>query len=206
MAVGRATIALVVATLLFACSSPSSALPADRAAGIRPEDAKFYDSEIIACRDGSKSFSRERLNDDFCDCADGTDEPGTSACPEGKFYCRNEGSTPQLLFSSRVNDRLCDCCDGSDEYDGGINCSNTCSKNEDVSKNNKSLNSTSALLFDALPQEKKNKGSLEDLVQKLKELKVLVFLEIVLIMMAFRLFHRHIRSRRRWYFVSNSYV
>jgi hypothetical protein len=32
---------------------------------------------------------------------------GTSACPAGKFYCRNVGSTPQFIFSSRVNDRFC---------------------------------------------------------------------------------------------------
>lgn len=32
---------------------------------------------------------------------------GTSACPEGKFYCRNFGSQPSFLFSSRVNDHIC---------------------------------------------------------------------------------------------------
>lgn len=32
---------------------------------------------------------------------------GTSACPAGKFYCRNLGSTPQFIFSSRVNDLIC---------------------------------------------------------------------------------------------------
>lgn len=32
---------------------------------------------------------------------------GTSACPAGKFYCRNLGSTPQFIFSSRVNDLVC---------------------------------------------------------------------------------------------------
>ncbi|KAL8472537.1 hypothetical protein ACS0TY_029662 [Phlomoides rotata] len=26
-------------------------------------------------KDGSKSFTKDRLNDNFCDCADGTDEP-----------------------------------------------------------------------------------------------------------------------------------
>lgn len=94
--------------------------------GIPPQDEKLFQSERIKCKDGSKTFSRERLNDDFCDCADGTDEPGTSACPEGKFYCRNVGHAPLLLFSSRVNDGICDCCDGSDEYDGKVKCSNTC--------------------------------------------------------------------------------
>ncbi|KAF5930103.1 hypothetical protein HYC85_030976 [Camellia sinensis] len=77
----------------------------------------------IKCRDGSKKFSKSQLNDDFCDCLDGTDEPGTSACPNGKFYCHNAGYAPFFIFSSRVND---DCCDGSDEYDGKVKCSNTC--------------------------------------------------------------------------------
>ncbi|XP_062016216.1 glucosidase 2 subunit beta isoform X2 [Rosa rugosa] len=95
--------------------------------GIAPEDEKYYkSSEVIKCKDGSKKFSRAQLNDDFCDCSDGTDEPGTSACPGGKFYCRNVGHAPLQLFSSRVNDGICDCCDGSDEYDGKVSCPNTC--------------------------------------------------------------------------------
>lgn len=81
---------------------------------------------MIKCRDGSGRFSRDQLNDDFCDCPDGTDEPGTSACPEGKFYCKNAGHTPVTIFSSRVNDGICDCCDGSDEYDSNVTCKNTC--------------------------------------------------------------------------------
>ncbi|GJX05967.1 glucosidase 2 subunit beta-like protein isoform X1 [Tanacetum coccineum] len=94
--------------------------------GIHPLDEKYFDKEVIECKDGLNSFSRDRVNDDFCDCVDGTDEPGTSACPTGKFYCRNAGSSPRFLFSSRVNDQICDCCDGSDEYDGSIICPNTC--------------------------------------------------------------------------------
>lgn len=35
------------------------------------------------------------------------DFAGTSACPEGKFYCRNIGHTPITIFSSRVNDGIC---------------------------------------------------------------------------------------------------
>ncbi|KAJ1415812.1 Glucosidase II beta subunit, N-terminal [Sesbania bispinosa] len=70
-------------------------------------DEKYYSSEVIKCRDGSKSFSRDRLNDNFCDCSDGTDEPGTSACPAAKFYCRNLGSKPLFIVSSHVNDNFC---------------------------------------------------------------------------------------------------
>ncbi|KAK3002061.1 hypothetical protein RJ639_020769 [Escallonia herrerae] len=86
-------------------------------------DERYYKADSIKCRDGSKKFTKAQLNDDFCDCPDGTDEPGTSACPLGKFYCRNAGHVPLTLYSSRVND---DCCDGSDEYAGIIKCPNTC--------------------------------------------------------------------------------
>ncbi|CAI5501733.1 unnamed protein product [Closterium sp. Naga37s-1] len=61
-------------------------------------------------------------------CPDGTDEPGTSACPNASFFCRSRGHNPLLLFSSRVNDGICDCCDGSDEYDGRVVCPNTCAQ------------------------------------------------------------------------------
>ncbi|GJN06304.1 hypothetical protein PR202_ga24020 [Eleusine coracana subsp. coracana] len=116
-------------------------------------DEAYYKGGVIKCRDGSGRFTRDKLNDDFCDCPDGTDEPGnpfillwgcssewTSACPEGKFYCKNAGHTPITIFSSRVNDGICgkrigcsnsvpsyllDCCDGSDEYDN-VTCKNTC--------------------------------------------------------------------------------
>ncbi|GAU22606.1 hypothetical protein TSUD_135060 [Trifolium subterraneum] len=50
-------------------SHPSSLL------GVHPLDEKYYSSQSIKCKDGSKSFSRDRLNDNFCDCSDGTDEP-----------------------------------------------------------------------------------------------------------------------------------
>ncbi|GMP54731.1 hypothetical protein CsSME_00019798 [Camellia sinensis var. sinensis] len=88
---------------LFFTTCSASLLPI----GIHPLDDKYYASEVIKCKDGSKSLTRDRINDDFCDCLDGTDEPGTSACPTGKFYCKNVGSTPQFLFSSRVNDQFC---------------------------------------------------------------------------------------------------
>ncbi|KAF7120783.1 hypothetical protein RHSIM_Rhsim13G0234500 [Rhododendron simsii] len=87
--------------------------------GIPPEvvvmwmrtDESYYkalsSSGAIKCKDGSKKFTKSQLNDDFCDCPDGTDEPGTSACPDGKFYCRNAGHAPLSIFSSKVNDGIC---------------------------------------------------------------------------------------------------
>ncbi|CAN1816283.1 Glucosidase 2 subunit beta [Linum perenne] len=94
--------------------------------GISPQDEDYFRKDTINCRNGSSKFTIAQLNDDYCDCPDGTDEPGTSACPEGKFYCQNVGHLPTTLYSSRVNDAICDCCDGSDEYGGKVKCRNTC--------------------------------------------------------------------------------
>lgn len=32
----------------------------------------------FTCRDGSHTLPFERVNDDFCDCLDGSDEPGAT--------------------------------------------------------------------------------------------------------------------------------
>lgn len=170
--------------------------------GTHPTDEKYFATQIIKCKDGSKSFSRDRLNDNYCDCVDGTDEPGTSACPAAKFYCRNVGSKPLFIFSSRVNDGICDCCDGSDEYDSSIKCPNTCimggnieyKPETHISTSNVNVHSTGA-------KEMKGGISFEDLIPKLKGLKIIVILELVLIgvLVILRTFHGRLRSRRRRY-------
>lgn len=100
--------------------------------GVNPKDYSLYSGESFLCKDESEMLDISKVNDDFCDCPDGSDEPGTSACPKGVFYCVNKGHTPKELKSSHVNDGICDCCDGSDEYSGVVTCSNTCEqvKNE----------------------------------------------------------------------------
>ncbi|XP_042467421.1 glucosidase 2 subunit beta-like [Zingiber officinale] len=126
MGTHRITLSLTITCLCSLWIGGFASLLAREFLGIAPQDEGYYKLDVIKCKDGSKKFTKQQLNDEFCDCVDGTDEPGTSACPEGKFYCRNLGHTPQIIFSSRVNDGLCDCCDGSDEYNGNIKCSNTC--------------------------------------------------------------------------------
>ncbi|XP_077228842.1 kinase C substrate, heavy chain-like protein [Tasmannia lanceolata] len=202
METGRNFLFLITTCFLMASFLESTLPPPSRLLGISPQDEKYFaDLEFIACKDGSKSFSRDRLNDGFCDCSDGTDEPGTSACPESKFYCRNIGSAPQLLFSSRVNDHICDCCDGSDEYDGSINCPNKCIKDGNVLGKIDEHKSTRTDSDDINTHEKKIRSNLEDLIQKIKELKIVVIMEVVLLvcLMTFGLFRRRIRSRRRRY-------
>lgn len=61
------------------------------------------------------------LNDDYCDCPDGSDEPLTSACSHllvgKKLFSCTAASTGEAikLFPSRIQDGVVDCHDGSDE-------------------------------------------------------------------------------------------
>ncbi|XP_020579907.1 glucosidase 2 subunit beta [Phalaenopsis equestris] len=191
----------VAGLLLLSCSlHPASVLqlPPSSFIGISPEDEKYYSGSSIACRDGSKSFTLNRLNDDFCDCPDGTDEPGTSACPESKFYCRNIGDVPKLLFSSRVNDRICDCCDGSDEYGSGVICRNKCLKTgTDELTEDDNHHSTETKVNNYSMEEKKIRVDLEDLLLNLKGLRLITVVELASLVALLILICRRTRIRRR---------
>ncbi|ORX76401.1 hypothetical protein BCR32DRAFT_271285 [Anaeromyces robustus] len=108
----------------------------ERIYGVAEEDLGKYQrtpDDLFHCLDGNGVIPYSALNDDYCDCADGSDEPGTAACPGTKFYCDNHGSVGHFIPSSRVNDGVCDydlCCDGSDEYNGGIECPDRCEELE----------------------------------------------------------------------------
>lgn len=100
----------------------SSCVAASSVKGVAPEDQHLYqpDSEgFFSCvSDPSIKIPISRVNDDYCDCPDGSDEPGTSACSNGKFYCVG---SKQYIPSKLVGDGACDydvCCDGSDEAPG----------------------------------------------------------------------------------------
>lgn len=75
--------------------------------------------------DAGHALPDDRVNDDYCDCADGTDEPNTGACPNQPFVCPSKPHVAQTVFASRVNDGICDCCDGADEWRSDA-CPNTC--------------------------------------------------------------------------------
>lgn len=89
---------------------------------LAPEPVHYF-----SCRDASNS--KAVLNDNYCDCVDGSDENMTSACSHvlahhpAVFQCHSQQAYlhfPRSLFASRVNDGVCDCADGSDEYDSPL--------------------------------------------------------------------------------------
>ena len=109
---------LAVALLVF---SPVP-LKCSTTRGVSPERRHLYSGPSFLCGDGT-SIAIQNVNDYYCDCEDGTDEPGTSACShvnaaEKEFYCPNEGHIAKWIFRSHVDDGVCDCCDGSDEQEG----------------------------------------------------------------------------------------
>lgn len=92
-----------------------------RTLGLDPDlEARYImDSQgMFTCLGTSQLIPYSMVNDDYCDCEDGSDEPSTSACPDTFFFCSSPISSPTTIPSSRVNDGVCDCCDGSDEYKG----------------------------------------------------------------------------------------
>ncbi|MCO5548458.1 hypothetical protein L7F22_001916 [Adiantum nelumboides] len=183
-------------SFLFACICTKPALastPDLNLRGVAPQDVSYYKSgRLLLCRDGSKRFSLDRLNDDFCDCSDGTDEPGTSACPNGRFYCRNQKQAPLWIFSSRVNDGICDCCDGSDEYDGNIQCRPVCIGESGGALIEELPSKEQVMLRDRkkfLPLEQEENESL-DSSSKSYFLGLLEVLELLLVGMALWQFYR----------------
>ncbi|UKZ76200.1 hypothetical protein TrVFT333_003897 [Trichoderma virens FT-333] len=125
--------------------------------GVGPEFISHYQNkEVFACiANPSITISPDRVNDNTCDCPDGSDEPGTAACafidplspeqpligsPSGTtnatrslpgFWCNNKGHIGAYIPFTFVNDGICDydvCCDGSDENGSvnGVKCENRC--------------------------------------------------------------------------------
>ncbi|KAI9924120.1 hypothetical protein MW887_007360 [Aspergillus wentii] len=174
---------------LAACSTAVVATNdgAERPRGVGPEFAKFYkDTTTFSCiSHPAVQIPFSSVNDDYCDCPDGSDEPGTSACSHLSrhspltvadrpgnndleltlalpgFYCKNKGHKPSYVPFQRINDGVCDyelCCDGSDEWArvGGTKCQDKC---KEIGK-------------EWRKQEEKRHKSLSSALKKKKELLV----------------------------------
>ncbi|KAH6692213.1 glucosidase II beta subunit-like protein [Plectosphaerella plurivora] len=146
---------VLLSTLFSAGAVSASSLPR----GVGPEFAQFYEvADAFHCisQPGVK-LSYAQVNDNTCDCPDGSDEPGTAACanidvlsPEQPlpgslsgststanalpgFWCANAGHIGTYIPFTFVNDGVCDydlCCDGTEEYSGvgGVKCPNKCAE------------------------------------------------------------------------------
>ncbi|XP_017310723.1 glucosidase 2 subunit beta isoform X1 [Ictalurus punctatus] len=152
-----------------------------RPRGVPLSKRHFYDENSpFTCLDGSRTIPFDRVNDDYCDCKDGSDEPGTAACPNGSFHCTNAGYRPTYIPSSRINDGICDCCDTTDEYNSGAKCENTCKemgrKEKEVLQKMAEVTKEGFLLKQQLIQEAKKtqqekQNKLNDLQNSKKELE-----------------------------------
>ena len=72
-----------------------------RLLGVAAGDKKKYVADSQGrfwCLDNSLAMAWANVNDNYCDCPDSSDEPSTSACPAGKFFC---SSNDQPIPSSR---------------------------------------------------------------------------------------------------------
>lgn len=185
--IGKKTFILFAAAILAAATSTTvnKAL-----VGVHPNDISLYSGKTFKCPGSNKVIPIEQVNDNYCDCpsVDGvtiTDEPGTGACPNAVFYCKNHKYRPMTVPASRVNDGVCDCCDGSDEwlFPENDRCQNTCkelgkkSYEEDKAKYDamkKAIDSRNKLVEDASNEIGEKTKSLSGLnkiykVQKQKE-------------------------------------
>ena len=111
------------------------------------KDISVAPNEVFRCDEGRTKLTVNYINDNYCDCEDGTDERGTSACSglnslnskinkvESFFTCSKTKEIKGIEFnhkikaetqtqteykkisSSKVNDGICDCCTGEDEWE-----------------------------------------------------------------------------------------
>ncbi|CAN8098126.1 unnamed protein product [Discula destructiva] len=158
---------LLSASTLVVGGVARSALPR----GVGPEFAKFFstqDNSFTCIGHPSVIIKSSQINDNSCDCPDGSDEPGTAACSSldplspsqplpasltgstnttnvlPGFWCENAGHIGNYVPFVFVNDGACDydlCCDGSEEYSqvGGIKCENRC---DSIGKEHRKLEET----------------------------------------------------------------
>ena len=107
-----APLLLLSALLALGSASATPAAPAPaplHLRGVPGSLRSLYEAATLLCDGGKVSVPRAQVNDGYCDCADGADEPGTSACANARFYCVNKGYRGKYLPSMYVGDGVCDC-------------------------------------------------------------------------------------------------
>lgn len=75
--------------------------------GVAPEAQQQFTKTLECLVNGErKVLAHEFVNDDFCDCDQGEDEPGTSACSHllsSAFYCGNDGYFPKTVSAIAID-------------------------------------------------------------------------------------------------------
>jgi hypothetical protein len=72
-------VGIMIATFLFLACSVTFERAQASIRGLNPDYAPQYSGagRVFKCLDGSKTIPFSRVNDDYCDCPDGSDEPGS---------------------------------------------------------------------------------------------------------------------------------
>ena len=79
---------------------PPRRRPVANIVGIQPNLLMHYApnrDNNFKCLSNSIEIPFDWVNDDYCDCEeDGSDEPATGACQNGKFYCTQHNSDTEI--------------------------------------------------------------------------------------------------------------
>ena len=113
----RPSCMLVVILLLASLFLVNGLVPKERTTyGVPNELLEKYtqktESQKFKCLKSNEEIPFTAVNDNYCDCADGSDEPATSACSNSdhsfnndvKFFCRNKHFKSQYISHSKVNE------------------------------------------------------------------------------------------------------
>ncbi|KAH6935446.1 hypothetical protein HPB50_006010 [Hyalomma asiaticum] len=86
-------------TLRPAVAPPAqAALPSHKVRGVSPDEVAHYmPGKTFKCLRSSGVIGYDQVNDDYCDCKDSSDEPGTSACPNGRRAASSGGRIPSAV-------------------------------------------------------------------------------------------------------------